>query len=518
MDLSWNGPDATSQSSPIEFWVNSGHIEPGGGGNLDKDLPVPPNLPNCSYGQIRCPRNLENFARLWVCGTPSLSYFSNGYQVNLTWQNVSSGSPSIRLYRACETNGGIGYLTDPAIAGIQATNAAYGTMLYGGLVTNGSTFWFPLDEFTNAGNHYYLFEAAGVGCGELVLTISQNGNTIAQASAWLDLRDIKDLYERAVITNNTTGSISNWTSGIELVQPAVASSLGDDTNLIVFIHGFNVGNWDWITDSETVFKRLYWAGYHGKFASVKWPCGKVSLNPYGFNTSEVNAYKASTSLASYLNSLHSRFPNCRLNIFAHSQGNAVASEAIKQGAPFDTYILTQGAIPASCLDANAPIDTDIASHDTGSNITPEWQPMGYHGVYTNFTGRVVNYYNTNDFALATGNLLGGLFPVNWKANQQLYKPSYYYSYDGTNCWYVDFFFIQHLITDPEESRGNISRSRTDAVGATAGLSGAIQSSVDLLTQFGFGNALAEHSAQWTRPIQTVLPYYQQVLLQIQPAP
>jgi hypothetical protein len=74
------------------------------------------------------------------------------------------------------------------------------------------------------------------------------------------------------------------------------------------------------------------------------------------------------------------------------------------------------------------------------------------------------------------------------------------------------------VTDPEQARAFAARSRTDAVGALAGLSGVMNSSVDLKAQFQFGSTEDEHSAQWTRPIQTSYLYYKQVLISIQSAP
>jgi hypothetical protein len=80
-----------------------------------------------------------------------------------------------------------------------------------------------------------------------------------------------------------------------------------------------------------------------------------------------------------------------------------------------------------------------------------------------------------------------------------------------------------LITDPQEARSMISRSRTLSIGQSgpASAHGVIQSAVDLNAQFGFDKAFPDdHSAQWTWPIQTTLPYFQQVLrsCQILPAP
>jgi hypothetical protein len=506
MDLSFNGPDATSQASPMEFWVNSGHCEPGKNGNLDTDLPVPPNSTNYSRGKITCQRDLENFARLWICGMPSLPLYQN-YTVTLS-MSLSSGNPAINLYWSCETNGGTSYLTDTNIAAQQIAVGLlsnYGTSI--GTVSNNCSCTFPEGTFLFGGTRHLLFEGAGIGSGQLTLTISQNGNTLAQTGVWLDLHDIRDFFEVAKITNNASGAISNWTSAVETVLPATSSVLGDDTNLIVFVHGINVDDWHWIDASETVFKRLYWAGYHGKFMTVKWPCNFLTppspVTLAVFNLSEANAYKASTSLATYLNQLRSRFPGYRLNLFVHSQGNAVASEAIKNGAPFDTYIITQGAISDGAYDVNATNYPPFMNEEVGKKITPEWQPMGYHGVYTNsnFAGKIVNFYNTNDPVLAV-----------WIVDQVDLKPSGGYFYDGVNCRYTISTNI--IVTDFQETRSMVSRSRSLSVGQSgpASAHGVIKSAVDLNANFGFNNAsFDDHSAQWAWPIQTSLSYYYSVL-------
>jgi hypothetical protein len=516
MNTSFNGPDATSQASPVVWWINDDYDYSGASWDLGHDVQASWYYNDGYQQKIDSQRDLEDYARLWICGMPALT--NGNYQVTLSWANVSSGNPTINLFDTVETNGGIGYLTNLDTATAEAYN--YG--IWGenrsaiATISPGHPFTIPASYFTNAGDKHFLFDGAITnGAGELMLTIADgNGNTIAQTGAWLDLHDVKDFYERAVITNNVSSSaISNWTSGVEIVQQATASALGDDTNLIVMVHGINVGDWDWQSQSDTVFKRLYWAGYRGKFMTVKWPCDYLTppqpVTFDVFNLSEANAYKASTALTTYLNQLRSRFPGYRLNLFVHSQGNAVVSEAIKNGAPFDTYILTQGAISDGAYDMNATNYPAFVNQEVGTHITPEWQPMGYRGIYTNsnFTGKIVNFYNPQDGVLAI-----------WQTDQIDDKPSGYYSYDGTNCWYTDFFFISHLVTDFQETRSMVSRSRSLSVGQSgpASAHGVIQSAVDLNANFGFNSDISEHSAQWTRPIQTSLPYYNQLLLQIKP--
>jgi hypothetical protein len=276
---------------------------------------------------------------------------------------------------------------------------------------------------------------------------------------------------------------------------------------------------DWYVESDTVFKRLFWSGFQGKFATVKWPCelfdwSLLRTRTSIFNQSEIKAYKAGSAMKTYVDQLHARFPDYRLHLFVHSQGNSVVSEAIEQGAAVDTYILTQGALPASAYDVNAPTVTILNAAEFAYG-TPEWQPMGYRGVYTNFTGRIVNFYNPYDSVLFC-----------WLADQAGAKPDGclengaiplvpYYTYDGTNCLHHSLFNLStYLVTDPQESRAMISRSRTQPIGRSGPASGhgVIQSAVDLNAQFGFNKAFPDdHSAQWTWPIQTSWGYYDEVL-------
>ena len=39
-----------------------------------------------------------------MCGVPALT--NGGYQVTLSWTNIVSGTPIIKLFKSVETNGG----------------------------------------------------------------------------------------------------------------------------------------------------------------------------------------------------------------------------------------------------------------------------------------------------------------------------------------------------------------------------------------------------------------------------
>jgi hypothetical protein len=522
MDLTFAGPDNTSYYRPFVFWVNNDHDEPASGSQPDRDIDITgtPNLADSNSGAIRCQRNLEDFARLWIAGLPALPT-TNGYTVTLS-MSPSSGNPAVNLYRAYDTNGGIGYLTDTNAAAAQFTQQfVNGQLIFDyaqrlAPISSSQSYTLPVNSDGTPQFTRFLFEGSGIGIGELALTIHQGTNVIAQTSTWLDMRNVKDFYERMVVTNNFSGAISNWSSGIGVVENPQLPDTSEDQNLIVLVHGINVSVPNWLTASDTVFKRLYWSGYQGKFATIKWSC-LLGLQIADFNTSELNSYKSSSAMIAYLNQLRTRFPDHGLHLLAHSQGNAVVSEAIKLGAPFDTYILSEGAIAASAYDVNAPIYTNLFNADSVVH-TPEWQPMGYRGAYTNFTGRVVNFYNLYDPVLDK-----------WIIQQLTLKPNEYlfnggnYSYDGTNSWHLLEGAPALLVTDTQESRSMVSRSRTLPIGQSGPASGhgVIQSAVDLNAQFGFFNKFPDdHSAQWVWPIQTTRPYFQQVLTscQIQPAP
>jgi len=186
-------------------------------------------------------------------------------------------------------------------------------------------------------------------------------------------------------------------------------------------------------------------------------------------------------------------------------------------------------MPDSSYDIYAPVDSNLIFAEE-TYATPPTPPMGYQGIYTNFTGQIVDFYNPYDPVLAL-----------WMADQGAGKPdgyaenllelflptppiTWYYTYIAGTGWYNNpFGFELYPVTDPQESRAMISRSLTDAVGRSgpASAHGVIKSAVDLNAQFGFYDVFpADHSAQWTWPIQTTRPYFQQVLTscQIIPAP
>jgi hypothetical protein len=540
MDLSFSGPDATSQASPYRIWVNNGYIKPGNNGSLDQDLPVPPNHPeyaNYSAGKITCQRDLENFFRLWVCGVPQLPV-GQGYTVTLSMSPVS-GNPAINLYYSCETNGGTGYLTDTNIAATQTGSAYYANALC--TISNSQSYTLQMNSYGNLLYTHYLFEGAGIGEGQLTMTISQNGNTIAQTGVWLDLRDVKSLYQRVKVTPRDPNGIPGpWTSATTTFDENTADvditsdgygfspSADESKTATVFVHGSNLSVPSALSNGDTMFKRLYWQGYHGRFALFYWNTLVGSWDgtiPAHYNYNEFRAFKYGLALKKYVeNDLPAGYAK---NVIGHSMGNMVLASALyprgsTSGMTCRNVIFMQAAVSASCLDSGAATLPALANLEspqtTPDDFASQW---GYRGLLaTNVNATLYNIYNTNDFALGW-----------WVNNQELCKPENLgypiprevgtrYTWDSGTRLGVLYYangFLHRTVSDPQESMSFIARSRTEALGRMATGGSILQNqNVGDGTTFPipFGRTRDDHSGEFTRPIQQLNSFYNYLYLRV----
>ena len=525
MDLSFGGADSTSPQSPMRFWVNNDNDWSYYTGDPGQGLMTPTNNGDYVYLNIPSQRDLEDYARLWLCGMPSLT---TNYQVTLSW-NVVSGNPAVNLVKSVETNGGTLYLTDLYYAASQTYGSTSSDPGYKfARITPDQPYTFPANYFAQNGNKYFLFEGVGFGVGELTLTVYKNSTQIAQTGVWLDLRDIKELYEQAHATNVTSGLPPSSLISQNVIDHTTVTMDDETKQIVIFVHGINNTGFNYYNTTETIYKRLYWSGYHGKVAGYRWPCAYLpfdnTLNPFQFDRGEYYAWKSASALKSYLTYLRNRpdLTNYTINIFAHSQGNIVASEAIKEGAPFDNYILTQGAVPAHCYDTTVPLQQKFLNAEASTPTPLSYTNGGYNGYFAGLSGNLVDFYNTNDYALISGTWMG--FQANWEQDQVSQKPEdfgymfgqYYVYHTSNGLTFSISDFSQsdnYTVIDPVEIKAMVARSRTHAVGAQANVAGALKTSaaVDLVGSFGFGNTREEHSAQFDRPIQTSWSYFDEVL-------
>lgn len=194
--------DSTSQNKPCRFWVND---------DDDRDEQDHPgsSVKDSTNNQIESQRDLEDFTRLHInIGGLQDAIAAGDIQVGLEWRDVASGtSPAIKIYIAAETDGGDQYLKSEIWAVNQSTGTAatsIGTISSGGSFKFPTSFWQediasgrPVLSFTNS-SRYLIFEGSGEGKGRLVLTFWQGGQKVGDgAGVWLDLKDVKKMYERS---------------------------------------------------------------------------------------------------------------------------------------------------------------------------------------------------------------------------------------------------------------------------------------------------------------------------------
>ena len=122
---------------------------------------------------------------------------------------------------------------------------------------------------------------------------------------------------------------------------------------VVFVHGWNMNYDDYVSFSETMFKRLWQQGYTGHLAALRWDTRKSDgeFDTGEYNRSENRAFVYGTALKSLVTNLSA---NYTVSIVGHSMGNVVCGEALRQGMLVRNYLMMEAAIPMGCYDANAP--------------------------------------------------------------------------------------------------------------------------------------------------------------------
>jgi hypothetical protein len=537
--------DTTSEWMPYRFWVNEDH-------------------PLWMSGSVQLlkPNDCQELARLWVSlrGIDA-AFTDNRIKVFLRWRNCGDTTPAIRLYQAVDFSGAMvptgGYQhvqnTDAAKAQISKQFGRSLTDWFNGgrtVVVKNQTFQLtplmlgaPVSPGT--GSLFLLFEGVSEGKGELYLDYYDNfGHKIAEsAGIWLELKDVKKMYERfrgdppdgvpsPYLEQDHKDPSTTYTrfDAIPFERPS------DETDeAVVFVHGIQAPGTQSTADGNftqkcaTIFKRLWWQGYKGRFAAFKWaaltPAPDLSVSgillpphplsrDFRFNESEYRAWKYGQGLADFVK----KMPQTHKHLFAHSQGNDVVGTALTvSGLQVENYAMTQAANPAGCYDPSNETNSyePFVKRQTESPTPVKASELGYIGYLQtlNITGKVWNFNNPYDFALVTGKikLLGTTIFANWEANQTDYKPNTTYGYLYDQEAKSPFVLVNNGrrdITDIHESMSFVSRPLSQAAGALDATRGAVFKGVNLSdTLYGFGTSSDDHGAQWVRPIQETWSYY-----------
>jgi len=383
---------------------------------------------------------------------PGVSYW-------MKFENITSGSPSVNIFEAVDESSS--YLSDASLAADQIqkqnlTQNGIGTaeiQINTQHIKNGE----QISPFIIEGRHE--------GEGDLTFILKKDGREIYEKSVRLKLHTIDwfyDIFKTSVISGNTMDVIVDDAA----CEEQVANYPAQSGEYLLFVHGWNMPEWEKARWAETVFKRLWWQGYKGKIGLFSWPTlsgfegtlYQLLFETRHFDNSEFRSWLSSDSLKGVFHDLNN---TGQLRVLAHSMGNVVSGEAIrKYNGILYTYIASQAALSAHCYDntvnipVNQTIDVPWWPFDPDAPITTPNLYGHYHsGIqgadpYLNINqykaGNLRNYYNPNDWAL-----------VKWELNNVL-KPDgltpYLYGYTGRTDQYEEGIdrFSRGLISDPFE--------------------------------------------------------------------
>jgi hypothetical protein len=238
---------------------------------------------------------------------------------------------------------------------------------------------------------------------------------------------------------------------------------------IALVHGWRMRYDERVQFGETAFKRLYWSGYKGRFGLYSWPTGwfrkpahvydtlqllwLLSGNEQNYGDSEMVARATGAAFANELEKLNQ---DKNVHVVAHSMGNVVVSEALRNARGqklVDHYVASQAATVGSAYDPlegfmehrlavsgglgcsnsdnNIPLETawrcynsdettffTETEYDLPPNLysysynpahgptSPDFETIGdpnkkpYYGNIGQASGQIINFHNKDDIALA----------------------------------------------------------------------------------------------------------------------
>lgn len=419
--IKFDGSDKTSPEEPYEFWINNDKDDDGEAGDIRTagDL-EPSGNGDLGDSKINGLRDLEDFSRIALRAPSFLKSLQdiNNIKMGFRWSNDSTGNPAIRLYRLADReNGSMDYLFDETKAQEQldTDGEALVSITKGGDVTYLPIwFWSGYEEGQDI---YFLFEGVSEGKGELEFAFKMSDGTeiFSGTGVHLELKDIKDMYERYEPKVNplwTRGPVDDPYTSLNPKDFDSFSSLTTDEinqlhssqvldehqslpgtfkygeiedpeekDYILFVHGWRMHHWEKQAFAETGYKRLFWQNYKGRYGAYFWPTEWTFrheigpeppniLDPRNYSRSNWKAYASANALSDLINELNNdNTYKGNVRVMAHSMGNVVTSEALRIGnysgnsrKHIHSYAAMQSATVAHSYSASS---SDVSDLDLG---------------------------------------------------------------------------------------------------------------------------------------------------------
>ena len=280
---------------PFRFWINDDNDF----GDSDHADAV---LKDSSF-DINSLRDLEDYARLHIyLGGLQDAVAAGKIIVGLEWRHVEpvdGSSPSIKVFQAAEPDGGKDYIEDKDGSGNWPTSQSAGTFSTAlGTVssTGGVKFKFKKEFWDQSQyglpklsadhpNRYLLFDGVTEGKGQLVMTFyKEDGTTLIGegGGCWLDIKNIKKMYYRgkaqpeniAAPNGNVVGPFIGpmlWVEDPNGRPFPTEKPKDENDKAIIFVHGWSMDYKNYISFSETMFKRLWQTGFKSRCTgTLRW--------------------------------------------------------------------------------------------------------------------------------------------------------------------------------------------------------------------------------------------------------
>ena len=532
--------DVTTKNRPYRFWLNDDDDTEATSSDTPNDPSekekVPASSPDYEKNYIFSKRDLEDFCRLHInLGPLNDDIVSGKLHISLRWLRVSQGgSPAIKIFESADVEGSADYLRDEQAANEQIS-ATYGGVIRdrNNKVAIDANSAFEFDSLgvgnEDHSNKCYLFEGAGKGKGFLTLFILNHDGVELGAgpSVWMNLMDVRQMFQRARITAEPTAIPGPWNGAapsLVSVEDRLNEKLYPDPDetkeCIVYVHGWRMKYWESINWAETSFKRLWHQGYKGRFASFRWSTlsgdSTITNGYFTYNPSEYRAWLSGPAVEEYINNTPGVPDDYRKLVFAHSMGNVVMASALKAGAVPERYVILNGAMAAMAYDGGI-VDTQEYITPDNADDDPATLALGLKRKVSDYVTSktvLINFGLFDDASQPGDAALGA-----WDANNATFKPQawvpplYLFGYHyhlyyptGHKLTYVQFVSTRY-IGSLSEAMGYVTQSRSKPIGSHGTAAGCIAKNIDLHI-YHFGD---EHSAEWESGIQKAYPFWTKLL-------
>jgi hypothetical protein len=570
-----NVPDSSKDEIPLgkyyEFWLNDDHDMPNNDGVEDD---VNDGLKDSQFSGIPYLRGLEDFTRLWVKKVEAI-FARKEFSYGLRFEEIKSPSPpQIKLFYATDPDGGLGYLKDMQLGQNQLSTQE--DSHFAGDVGSGPIKAISFIDVSKSNGHY-IFEGVKEGKANLTLRVFYGGVNVAKYAVPLQIRPITDFYEEYTVgVYNDSPDIAPLTTPTPIRSSVSAAIDENNQDYFLFVHGWNWDLWTKRKSAETSFKRLWWQGYKGRFGLFRWPNAHFTDQWLcnNFNISELNAWKSGAGLLDLLKNLKVT-KGYSVNVIAHSQGNVVVAEALREAkennddptkqqipAPLlNGYLASQAALSSSYY-VTSPVRYFETNERNWSYTTPIDYPAHYptgneeDSPYMDgtqpFCSNWVNFYNPYDVGVGDDTNMANwlqdwlLWPMcgaspshnvsAWEYNNKANRPWIThqsptvdypnYAYDA---WQEKFVFFydddtgyhqQTLDPSNHDDRFKIFSFAAQSYGITLGgvsvpffkKADGSDGNFDLSTSdINFGQSRADHNGEFMYGIQRVWPYWDEAL-------